>query len=40
MYDVCLDSCMNQFNGMQVLLMYEASSMSKPKQKLATTSIA
>jgi len=39
MYDVRLDSGMNQFNGIRALLMYEASSMSEAKQKLATTSI-
>jgi len=40
MYDVRLDSGMNQFDGMWVSLMYEALSMSEPKQKLATMSIA
>jgi len=40
MYDVRLDSGMNQFDGMRGSLMYEASSMSEPKQKLATMSIA
>jgi len=40
MYDVRLDSGMNQFDGMQASLMYEALSMSEPKRKLATTSIA
>jgi len=40
MYDVRLDSRVNQFDGMQASLMYVASSMSEPKQKLATTSIA
>jgi len=39
MYHVHLDSGMNQFDGMRASLMYEASSMSEPKQKLATTSI-
>jgi len=40
MYDVCLDSGMNQFDRMRASLMYEASSMSESKQKLATMSIA
>jgi len=40
MYDVWLDSGMNQFNGRRASLMYEASSMSEPKQNLATMSIA
>jgi len=40
MYDVGLDSGMKQFDGMRTLLMYEVSSMSEPKEKLATTSIA
>jgi len=40
MYDVRLDSGMNQFDGMRASLMYEASSISKPKQKLATMGIA
>jgi len=40
MYDVCLDSDMNQFDGMRASLMYVASSMSEPTQKLATMSIA
>jgi len=39
MYDVRLNTGMNQFDGMWALLMYETSSMSEPKQKLATTSI-
>jgi len=39
MYDVRQDSCMNQFERMRGSLMYEASSMSEHKQKLATTSI-
>jgi len=39
MYDVRLDSGMNQFDGMPASLVYEVSSMSEPKQKLATTSI-
>ena len=38
-YDVRLDSGMNQFEGMPVSLRYEASSMSESKQKPATTSI-
>jgi len=40
MYDVHIDSGMNQFDRMRASLMYEASSMFEPKQKLATTSIA
>jgi len=40
MYDVRLDPGMNQFDGMLASVRYEASSMSDPKQKLATTSIA
>jgi len=40
MYDVRLDSGMNQFDGMRVLLIYKPSSMSELRQKLATTSIA
>jgi len=40
MYDVRLASGMNQFDGMRASLMYEVSSMSEPKQKLDTTSIA
>jgi len=40
MYDVRLDSGMNQFDGMRASLMYEASLMSEPKQKLVKTSIA
>jgi len=39
MYDVRLDSGMNQLDGMRTLLMYNRSSMSEPKQKLGTTSI-
>jgi len=30
MYDVRLDSGMNQFDGMRASLMYEASSISEP----------
>jgi len=40
MYDVRLDTGMNQLDGIRASLMYEASSLSEPKQKLATTSIA
>jgi len=40
MYDVGLDSGRNQVDGMRASLMYETSSMSEPKQKLARTSIA
>jgi len=40
MYDVRLDSSMNQLDGMRASLMYEASSMSEPKEKLSTRSIA
>jgi len=40
MYDVRLDSGMNQFDGMRAMVVYEASSMSVPKPKLATMSIA
>jgi len=40
MYDVRLDSDMNQFDGIWASLMYEASWMSEPKPKPATTSIA
>jgi len=40
MYDVRLDSDMNQFDRMQASLMYEALSMSEPQHKLATMSIA
>jgi len=39
MYDVRLDSGMNQFDGMRASPMYKASSMSEAKQKLATMSI-
>jgi len=40
MYDVRLDSGINQFDRMRASLMYEVLSMSEPKRKLATTSIA
>jgi len=39
MYDVRLDSGVNQFDGMRASLMHEVLSMSEPKQKLAITSI-
>jgi len=39
MYDVRLDSGMSQFDRMRISLIYQASSMSDPKQKLATTSM-
>jgi len=39
MYDG-LDSGMNQFDGTRASLMYEASSMSESKQKVATTCLA
>jgi len=40
MYDVRLDSGMNQYDRMRASLMYEPLSMSEPKQKLASTSNA
>jgi len=40
MYDVRLDSGINQFDRMRGSLMYAPSSMSEPEQTLATTSIA